>query len=87
VSRLMAGLLICSAIAICYYPGRRLDWTRHGSAGLPVGEGFGGLSNATFGNAKELLSPEIALQSGTRRIVENGSFLPMITTCRRKSKL
>jgi Ca2+:H+ antiporter len=62
------ALFICSAIAIIPVAG----WIGHATEALAarVGEGLGGLLNATFGNAAELIIAGIALYkgiSGSRR--------------------
>jgi Ca2+:H+ antiporter len=61
-------LFICSAIAIIPVAG----WIGHATEALAarVGEGLGGLLNATFGNAAELIIAGIALYKGYIPVVK-----------------
>ncbi|HEX8280148.1 MAG TPA: calcium/proton exchanger [Chthoniobacterales bacterium] len=61
-------LFICSAIAIIPVAG----WIGHATEALAarVGEGVGGLLNATFGNAAELIIAGIALSKGLTGVVK-----------------
>src|SRR6187401_706546 len=61
-------LFICSAIAIIPVAG----WIGHATEALAarVGEGLGGLLNATFGNAAELIIAGIALSKGLTGVVK-----------------
>ncbi len=62
------ALFICSAIAIIPVAG----WIGHATEALAarVGEGLGGLLNATFGNAAELIIAGIALSKGLTGVVK-----------------
>ena len=62
------ALFICSAIAIIPVAG----WIGHATEALAarVGEGLGGLLNATFGNAAELIIAGIALYKGHTSVVK-----------------
>ena len=62
------ALFICSAIAIIPVAG----WIGHATEALAarVGEGLGGLLNATFGNAAELIIAGIALYKGHIAVVK-----------------
>jgi Ca2+:H+ antiporter len=62
------ALFICSAIAIIPVAG----WIGHATEALAarVGEGAGGLLNATFGNAAELIIGGIALSKGLTGVVK-----------------
>ena len=62
------ALFICSAIAIIPVAG----WIGHATEALAarVGEGLGGLLNATFGNAAELIIAGIALYKGHLNVVK-----------------
>ncbi len=62
------ALFICSAIAIIPVAG----WIGHATEALAarVGEGLGGLLNATFGNAAELIIAGIALSKGLTSVVK-----------------
>lgn len=62
------ALFICSALAIIPVAG----WIGHATEALAarVGEGVGGLLNATFGNAAELIIGGIALQKGLTSVVK-----------------
>ena len=62
------ALFICSAIAIIPVAG----WIGHATEALTarVGEGLGGLLNATFGNAAELIIAGIALSKGLAGVVK-----------------
>lgn len=62
------ALFICSAIAIIPVAG----WIGHATEALAarVGEGLGGLLNATFGNAAELIIAGIALFKGHTGVVK-----------------
>jgi Ca2+:H+ antiporter len=62
------ALFICSAIAIIPVAG----WIGRATEALAarVGEGLGGLLNATFGNAAELIIAGIALQKGLIGVVK-----------------
>src|ERR1700724_3388148 len=62
------ALFICSAIAIVPVAG----WIGHATEALAarVGEGLGGLLNATFGNAAELIIAGIALLKGHTSVVK-----------------
>jgi Ca2+:H+ antiporter len=62
------ALFICSAIAIIPVAG----WIGHATEALAarVGEGVGGLLNATFGNAAELIIAGIALSKGLTNVVK-----------------
>jgi Ca2+:H+ antiporter len=62
------ALFICSALAIIPVAG----WIGHATEALSarVGEGLGGLLNATFGNAAELIIGGIALSKGLTSVVK-----------------
>jgi Ca2+:H+ antiporter len=62
------ALFICSALAIIPVAG----WIGHATEALAsrVGEGLGGLLNATFGNAAELIIGVIALSKGMTGVVK-----------------
>ena len=62
------ALFVCSAIAIIPVAG----WIGHATEALAarVGEGLGGLLNATFGNAAELIIAGIALHKGHTSVVK-----------------
>src|SRR4249919_1795541 len=62
------ALFICSAIAIIPVAG----WIGRATEALAarVGEGLGGLLNATFGNAAELIIAGIALYEGHMGVVK-----------------
>lgn len=62
------ALFICSAIGIIPVAG----WIGRATEALAarVGEGFGGLLNATFGNAAELIIAGIALSKGLTSVVK-----------------
>ena len=62
------ALFICSAIAIVPVAG----WIGRATEELAarLGEGFGGLLNATFGNAAELIIASIALSKGLTNVVK-----------------
>lgn len=62
------ALFICSALAIIPVAG----WIGHATEALAfrVGEGLGGLLNATFGNAAELIIAGIALYKGHISVVK-----------------
>src|SRR3954462_13527180 len=62
------ALFICSAIAIVPVAG----WIGRAAEELAarVGEGLGGLLNATFGNAAELIIAGIALSKGLTGVVK-----------------
>jgi Ca2+:H+ antiporter len=62
------ALFICSALAIIPVAG----WIGHATEALAghVGEGLGGLLNATFGNAAELIIAVIALSKGMTGVVK-----------------
>src|SRR6201997_4489776 len=62
------ALFICSAIAIIPVAG----WIGHATEQLAerMGEGVGGLLNATFGNAAELIIAFVALHAGLHQVVE-----------------
>lgn len=62
------ALFICSALAIVPVAG----WIGHATEALAarVGEGLGGLLNATFGNAAELIIAGIALSRGLTSVVK-----------------
>ena len=51
-------------------PSRGLDWAGDRSVAARVGEGLGGLLNATFGNAAELIIAGIALSKGLTSVVK-----------------
>jgi Ca2+:H+ antiporter len=61
-------LFVCSAVAIIPVAG----WIGHATEALAarVGEGLGGLLNATFGNAAELIIAGIALYKGHTSVVK-----------------
>jgi len=63
-----AALFICSGLAIIPVAG----WIGHATEALAarVGEGLGGLLNATFGNAAELIIAGIALSKGLTGVVK-----------------
>jgi len=70
------ALFICSAIGIIPLAG----WIGRATEALAarVGEGLGGLLNATFGNAAELIIAGIALSKGLTEVVKasiTGSFI------------
>ncbi|MFN2477098.1 MAG: calcium/proton exchanger [Chthoniobacterales bacterium] len=62
------ALFICAALAIIPVAG----WIGHATEALAchVGEGLGGLLNATFGNAAELIIAGIALSKGLTSVVK-----------------
>src|SRR3954470_12580355 len=62
------ALFICSAIAIVPVAG----WIGRATEALAsrMGEGWGGLLNATFGNAAELIIASIALSKGLTSVVK-----------------
>ncbi len=62
------ALFVCSAIAIIPVAG----WIGRATEALAtrVGEGLGGLLNATFGNAAELIIAGIALSKGLTGVVK-----------------
>src|SRR5213596_3075193 len=62
------ALFVCSAIAIIPVAG----WIGRATEALAarVGEGLGGLLNATFGNAAELIIAAIALSKGLTSVVK-----------------
>ena len=62
------AIFVCSAIAIIPVAG----WIGHATEALSarVGEGIGGLLNATFGNAAELIIAGIALSKGLTGVVK-----------------
>ncbi|MDQ6765716.1 MAG: calcium/proton exchanger [Verrucomicrobiota bacterium] len=62
------ALFICSALGIIPLAG----WIGHATEALAtrVGEGLGGLLNATFGNAAELIIASIALSRGLTSVVK-----------------
>src|SRR3954465_6971312 len=62
------ALFVCSAIAIIPVAG----WIGRATEALAVrvGEGLGGLLNATFGNAAELIIAGIALSKGLTSVVK-----------------
>src|SRR4030081_482216 len=62
------ALFVCSAIAIVPVAG----WIGRATEELAarVGEGLGGLLNATFGNAAELIIAGIALSKGLTSVVK-----------------
>src|SRR5512132_2968560 len=62
------GLFVCSALGIIPVAG----WIGRATEALAarVGEGLGGLLNATFGNAAELIIAGIALSKGLTNVVK-----------------
>src|SRR5881296_88110 len=62
------ALFVCSAIAIVPVAG----WIGRATEELAarVGEGLGGLLNATFGNAAELIIAAVALSKGLTSVVK-----------------
>src|SRR3954463_184867 len=62
------ALFVCSAVAIIPVAG----WIGHATEALAarVGEGLGGLLNATFGNAAELIIAGLALSRGLTGVVK-----------------
>ena len=73
------ALFVCSALGIIPVAG----WIGRATEALAarVGEGLGGLLNATFGNAAELIIAGIALSKGLTNVVKASITGSIIGTC------